>query len=357
MFSQFKRYFIMALILIAISSNVPAFAAEWYEGGNLFTATLREWRKASQQNKLATCAEIISEVFLDNYFKLPFNETKLKEYSNQLLLAINAWAGDSNNDDAIVNEAALISMLQLEWIDENYLNFISKKTVNKVKVAPKPNKSGKLYEATLREWKIASQEDKLITSTMMILVTIKDNYFKLPVDNINQLKNYANQLLSVIDTQTQNNDIDNDNKAVVVAAVYAMIQLGWVDKSYLDFLYQSGKNRLNTSQKINPPTPSHKNETDNIKTSISSTSQKKINIRPKPKLMSKKAGKEWVKKNVHLRLHFPLEEMTARIGIYEAKSIGNIDRYYFPRINMTFFVIKSSQEFIGFSESEPSQKN
>ena len=244
MLSKFKRYFITALILIAISSNVPAFAAEWYEGGNLFTATLREWRKASQQNKLATCAEIISEVFLDNHFKLPFNETKLKEYANQLLLAINAWAGDSNNDDAIVNEAALISMLQLEWIDENYLNFISKKTMNNV----------------------SSLQPK-------------------------------------------------------------------------------------TSQHIH-----NKNEKTTSKTSTHSETRQKVKVAPKPKLMSKKAGKEWVKNNVHLRLHFPLEDMKYRLGDYQATTIGNIERYYFPRINMTFFVIKSSQEFIGFSESEPSQK-
>lgn len=242
--SRYKKYFLVTFILLILINVNIIFAAEWYEGGNLFTATLREWRKASQQNKLATCADIISEVFLDNHFKLPFNETKLKEYANQLLLAINAWAGDSNNDDAIVNEAALISMLQLEWIDENYLNFISKKTVNNVSpLQPK------------------------------------------------------------------------------------------------------------TSQHIHT-----KNEKTTSKTSTHSETRQKVKVAPKPKLMSKKAGKEWVKNNVHLRLHFHLDEMTARIGIYEAKSIGNIDRYYFPRINMTFFVIKSSQEFIGFSESEPSQK-
>lgn len=243
--SRHKKYFLVMFIFFVLISINITLAAEWYEGGNLFTATLSEWRKASQQNKLATCAEIISEVFLDNYFKLPFNETKLKEYANQLLLAINAWAGDSNNDDAIVNEAALISMLQLEWIDENYLNFISKKTVNNVSpLQPK------------------------------------------------------------------------------------------------------------TSQHIHT-----KNEKTTSKTSTHSETRQKVKVAPKPKLMSKKASKEWVKNNVHLRLHFPLEDMKYRLGDYQATTIGNIERYYFPRINMTFFVIKSSQEFIGFSESKPSQNN
>ena len=217
MLSQFKRHFIMTLILIAISSNVPAFAAEWYEGGNLFTATLREWRKASQQNKLATCAEIISEVFLDNHFKLPFNETKLKEYANQLLLAINAWAGDSNNDDAIVNEAALISMLQLEWIDENFFDSIAKEAKNK------------------------------------------------------------------LNAQAKKGSIKNSNQ----------------------------------------------NKITNTETSTHSETRQKVKVAPKPKLMSKKAGKEWVKNNVHLRLHFPLEDMKYRLGDYQATTIGNIERYSF----------------------------
>lgn len=242
---MYKKLFIWLFSFCIFANTVITNAAEWYEGGNLYTATLREWRNASQQNKLATCAEIISEVVVDNYFKMPFNATtedtsQLKEYANQLLLAINMWAGNNENDNTIVNAAALISMLQLGWIDESYLNFISGKKVD----FPQPK--------------------------------IQKN-------------------------------IPYTKEAVI---------------------------------------------TEN--TTPSKSQQK---AKTKPKLMSKKAGKEWVKKNVHLRLHFPLEDMKYRLGDYQTTTIGNIERYYFPRINMTFFVIKSSQEFIGFSESKPMNKN
>ena len=249
MLSQFKRYFIVTLILFAISSNVPTFAAEWYEGGNLHMATLREWKNASQKNQLATCADFIGEAFLDSYFKLPFNSnredsTQLKKYANQLLGAINIWANNNENDNQTVNEAALISMLQLGWIDESYLNFLAKKTGDKV----------------------------------------------------------------------------------------------------------------NPPQSKTQPNIPPENESKITENSIPSKSRQKVTVAPKPKLMSKKAGKEWVKKNVKMRLHFPLEDMKFRLGDYEATTIGNIERYYFPRINITFFVIKSSQEFIGFSESKPLPK-
>ena len=233
--SHFKRYFIMASILIAISSNIPAFATEWYEGGYSQPTILREWKNFSQEGKQITCSGIIGEIALDNYFNLPYeNAPQIKGYAKQLILAIDNWININNNvhDTTAIADIAIVNMLRFDWINKNYIDSLPPKRRNKI-----------------------------------------------------------NALIA--------EDLSN--------------------------------------------TSNH-------------TSNQKVKVAPKPKLMSKKAGKKWVKNNVHLRLHFPLEDMKYRLGDYQATTIGNIERYYFPRINMTFFVIKSSQEFIGFSESEPSQK-
>ena len=243
MLSLFKRYFTMALILIVILSNVPSFATEWYEGGNLHEAKMREWKKASQQNKLSTCAGIIS------------------------VFALN-------------------------------------------------------------------------------------NYLKLPIKNIDDVKSYATQLLGIIDFWANSNGTIDDNEMVYTIALLGMLHFDWIDENFFNSLSKEAKNKLNAQTKKDSIKASTQNENANTKTTTQTKSSHKVI--PKPKLMSKKAGKEWVKKNVHLRLYFPLDDMTARLGNYENKTISNIERYYFPRINMTFFVIKSSQEFIGFSESKPS---
>ena len=195
-----------------------------------------------KKNKLATCADFIGKAFLDGYFKLPFTSTKentsqFKEYASQLLLAINIWAGDNANDNEIVSAAALISMLQLGWIDESYLNFLAKKTGKKV--------------------------------------------------NTSQLK-------TQIDIQPKNKSVITENT-----------------------------------------TPSK--------------SQQKVKVNTKPKLMNKKAGRDWVKHNLPLRSLFNLDDMVQLFGTYEKKTTGNVVLYYFKRIDMTFFVFSASRELVGFA--------
>ena len=244
LFSKYKKFFIWIFIFLTLVSNTPVVASEWYENGNLHTATLEEWKKASPQNKLATCADLISVVIINNYFKpqftFPMKDTnQLKNYANQLLSSINIWANNNGNenDNATVSETAIISMLQLKWIDENYLKFLSNLTKNKSNTTTTKN---------------------LISS------------------------------------------------------------------------YPKNENNITKPSKYHS----------------------KVKTIPKQKLLSKKAGRKWVKENVHLRLDFPLEDIVSRIGEYEKATKYNIEKYYFKRIDMTFFVIQSSHEFIGFAEGK-----
>ena len=81
----------------------------------------------------------------------------------------------------------------------------------------------------------------------------------------------------------------------------------------------------------------------------------KVKVKTKRKLMSKDAGRDWVKHNLPLRSQFNLDDLVQRFGEYEKKTTGNVELYYFKRIDMTFFVFSASQEFVGFALCKPSR--
>ena len=244
MLSLFKRYFTMVLILIAISSNVPSFATEWYEGGNLHEAKMREWKKASQQNKLSTCAGIIS------------------------VFALN-------------------------------------------------------------------------------------NYLKLSVKNMDDVKSYATQLLGIIDFWANSNGTIDDNEMVYTIALLGMLHFDWIDENFFNSLAKEAKNKLNAPTKKNSINTSTQNENANTKTMTQT--KKSYKVVHNPKLMSKKAGRDWVKHNLPLRSQFNIDDLVQRFGEYEKKNTGNVELYYFKRIDMTFFVFSASQEFVGFALCKPSR--
>lgn len=247
MLSLFKRYFTMALILIAISSNVPSFAAEWYEGGNLHQAKMREWKKAYQQNKLSTCAGIIS------------------------VFALN-------------------------------------------------------------------------------------NYLKIPVKNIDDVKPYATQLLGIIDFWANSNGTIDENETVYTIALLGMLHFDWINETFFNSLAKEAKNKLDDPTKKDSTKASARNENENENTKTTTqTKYSSYKVVPKPKLMSKKAGRDWVKHNLPLRSQFNLDDLVQRFGNYEKKTTGNVELYYFRRIDMTFFVFSDSREFVGFALCKPSR--
>lgn len=65
----FKYGFFAFVAIMVISSNV-AFANSWYQGGTLHEANALTWQKASQQNKLATCADFIAGLYSKIYYQM-----------------------------------------------------------------------------------------------------------------------------------------------------------------------------------------------------------------------------------------------------------------------------------------------
>ena len=188
---------------------------------------------------------------------------------------------------------------------------------------------GNLHEANMREWKKASQQNKLSTCAGIISVFALNNYLKLSIKDIDDIKPYATQLLDIIDFWTNSNEITDDNETVYTIALLGMLHFDWIDENFFDSIAKEAKNKLNAQAKKGSIKNSNQNKITNTETSTHSKPSQKVKVAPKPKLMSKKAGKEWVKNNVHLRLHFPLEDMKYRLGDYQATTIGNIERYSF----------------------------
>lgn len=84
-----------------------------------------------------------------------------------------------------------------------------------------------LYEKTVADWKKAKTEDKIITCEGFILVAISQNYFKVKMTNINNIRDYAKILADSIDSVSLNSkDFDHINVTNMMAI--AANSLGWI---------------------------------------------------------------------------------------------------------------------------------
>lgn len=95
---------------------------EWYEGGTLFNAKLHEWRHATYDNKLATCAGLViagAEKGIFNFKVHEFNWAFVKARAQELMLCIDGYAKGSNRSYKVENqtipEVAVLAALLLGW--------------------------------------------------------------------------------------------------------------------------------------------------------------------------------------------------------------------------------------------------
>ena len=83
---------------------------KWYEGGNLHHATVKQWRLASNQNKLATCADFIASGIAKNLFNFNLQdvfsnfEQFLWNNANQLLAGIEEYINNPYRNYGIENQ-------------------------------------------------------------------------------------------------------------------------------------------------------------------------------------------------------------------------------------------------------------
>ena len=112
-----KKYFALCLILLLVLC-VPATAKEWYEGGTLHSAKIGQWKQASYEDKLATCADFIANLW--KHDKLKINVAyigTLKTYAKKLVTCIDtAVDGIDDVNDQDVSTIAVMGMYTMDWV-------------------------------------------------------------------------------------------------------------------------------------------------------------------------------------------------------------------------------------------------
>ena len=97
---KYIRYFIFLAALLSICGT--ANAKEWYEGGTLHSAKISQWKQASYENKLATCADIPARLWLDGDLNIKVNSMyEFKPYVQELVDFIDSATKSEgvNRDD------------------------------------------------------------------------------------------------------------------------------------------------------------------------------------------------------------------------------------------------------------------
>ncbi|MDI3200632.1 hypothetical protein QK324_21695 [Serratia ureilytica] len=126
-----KYSFFVFVVMMVIGSNT-AFANSWYQGGTLHEANALMWQKASQQNKIATCADFIAGLYSKNLLSDDISR-KIKsvddfkpyaaELVKQLDSAFKPEPKKSENEKMFANQTvkstAMMLMIMMKWVNAN----------------------------------------------------------------------------------------------------------------------------------------------------------------------------------------------------------------------------------------------
>lgn len=135
----------------------------------------------------------------------------------------------------------------------------------------------------------------------------------------------------------------NQDEPVSKTVLQVMLELGWIKLDYLTFLAETA----------HTAPPSKNKETKPTHTSASKL--KKENSKGKTLPVNNSQPQE-VRARKYRRMS-PSDEFIDRFGNYETSITGlsnnkTLVKYYFKRINITFFVIQENKTIIGFSDGK-----
>ncbi len=110
-----RLFLVLFLILVAVPIN--AHAEKWYEGGTLHSKTANEWHRASYRDRLATCADFISNVSSDATLDILFTNSMrlLKERSVSLERCITKATDDPKLMTMKLSEVAVACVVLLNY--------------------------------------------------------------------------------------------------------------------------------------------------------------------------------------------------------------------------------------------------
>ena len=88
------------------TSSRSSFSRQWFQGGSLHTATVAQWKNATDQNKLATAADWLAATKWKGYLKSPADFDRLKIKAQMLTDAVDEVVAVEKNDSLTVTELA-----------------------------------------------------------------------------------------------------------------------------------------------------------------------------------------------------------------------------------------------------------
>lgn len=102
---------------------------KWYEGGTLYNENALAWQSASEENKLATCADLVAVMYEKKMFVEPINAAvhtveDFRPLAEELVIGLNgAFKKDPDEEknkmlytNQKVNETAVILVTMMGWI-------------------------------------------------------------------------------------------------------------------------------------------------------------------------------------------------------------------------------------------------
>ena len=95
-------------------------AKEWQQGGTLHNATIAEWKRSSHENKLATCADWLSALYLRGNLDVDIDEfDDLKKYAEALVGYVDKTSAKTSSlNGEKANAIALVGMMMAGWIKD-----------------------------------------------------------------------------------------------------------------------------------------------------------------------------------------------------------------------------------------------
>ncbi|WP_440530343.1 hypothetical protein [Serratia nevei] len=125
------RAIYLLVVLLAANSNF-ALANAWYSGGTLHEANALAWQKATQQNKLATCADFIAGLYSkkllsDDISREIKSVDDFKPYAAELVKQLDSAfkpePKKAENEKMFANQTvkstAMMLMIMMKWVNTN----------------------------------------------------------------------------------------------------------------------------------------------------------------------------------------------------------------------------------------------
>ena len=210
---------------------------EWFEGATLQHEKISEWRKATSENKLASCGDMIATARTKEKLALDFL-ARLKSiddhrpYAEKLMAWIDSQTEKADTDPAIVErdiqDFAVIGMRNMGCLKQPKLPGIPEE-----KLYEWYEGGGSLQKQKLPEWKKASYQNKLATCGGIIYTLWFTKNFvsnvQTSIGSADDCRTYAEKLVAWIDDASVDAEIDpvKASKNVGTVCYQGVEKMGW----------------------------------------------------------------------------------------------------------------------------------